>query len=176
VTWANDDMVLYHGCSDTSLAPINPKGITAGGGPHNIGPGVGAKRPDFGRGFYTTTWLHQAMNWANTRVYKAGGRAVVLRMRVERNSFASLETLVFPSDRDKFYAFVSYCRRGRTPHAPLARRTGPYDIVTGPVSAGRQSLVIGGTDQVSFHTSAAVGAIFDVTVLAVGRPMFDVWQ
>jgi hypothetical protein len=176
VAWLNDDMVLYHGCSDRSLAPGNPGGIVVGGGRHNIDPTVGAMRPDFGKGFYATTWLHQAKNWANTRVDKVGGRAVVLRMRVERNSFASLETLAFPSDRDKFYAFVSYCRRGRTPHAPLARRPGPYDVVTGPVSAGRQSLVIGGTDQVSFHTSAAVGAILDVIVFAVGGPIFDVWQ
>jgi hypothetical protein len=35
------------------------------GGPHNITHTAGGARPDFGPDFYTTTWLHQAENWAN---------------------------------------------------------------------------------------------------------------
>src|ERR1700753_104145 len=101
-------MVLYHGCSDQSLFPVNPRGIVVAGPPHNIDPMVGAVRPDFGRGFYTTTWLHQAKNWANHRVGKLrrrfpSAKAVVLRMRVKRNSFASLQSLIFASDRDAYY-------------------------------------------------------------------------
>ncbi|WP_404653829.1 DUF3990 domain-containing protein [Bradyrhizobium sp. USDA 336] len=172
-------MVLYHGCSDQSLFPVNQKGIVVGGGPHNISHTAGALRPDFGPGFYTTTWLDQAKNWANLRVLKTRGRfpdvkAVVLSLRLARNRFANLQSLIFPSDRDNFYSFVAYCRDGGDPHAHLAYRSGPYDVVAGPVTVARQTLVIGQADQVSFHTAAGTGAISDVKVLAVGNPTFDV--
>jgi hypothetical protein len=55
VAWVNDDMVLYHGCSDLSLFPNNHRGIVVTGGPHNISHTAGAARPDFGPGFYATT-------------------------------------------------------------------------------------------------------------------------
>jgi hypothetical protein len=181
VAWMNDDMVLYHGCSDQSLFPLNPKGIVVGTGPHNISLSAGALRPDFGPGFYTTTWLHQARNWANLRVGKVSGRspgakAVVLSMRLARNGFANLQSLVFPSDRDSFYSFVAYCRGGGNPHADVAYRAGPYDVIAGPVTVARQTLVIGQADQVSFHTVVGTGAISNVNVLEVGTPVFDVSQ
>lgn len=177
--WINDEMVLYHGCSDQSLFPINQKGIVVDGGPHHISPTVGALRPDFGPGFYTTTWLHQAKNWANIRVSKLQARhpavkAVVLSMRVERNRFANLQSLVFPSDRDNFYKFVAYCRGGGTPHADLAYRSSPYDVIAGPVTLAGQTMAVGGGDQVSFHTATGTSAISGVTVLETGSPIFDV--
>ncbi|WP_409364177.1 DUF3990 domain-containing protein [Bradyrhizobium liaoningense] len=172
-------MVLYHGCSDQSLSPGTPTGIVTSGGSHNISHTAGANRPDFGRGFYTTTWLHQAKNWANIRVRKLQGRhpaarAVVLSMHVERNSFANLQSLVFPSDRDNFYRFVTYCRGGGSPHAELAHRSSPYDVIVGPVTLAGQTIVVGHADQVSFHAAAATAAISRVVVLEVGKPMFDV--
>lgn len=175
MTWANDDMVLYHGCSDRSLRPANPNGISPGGGAHNISPSVGASRPDFGPGFYTTTWLHQARNWANMRVRRQRtGKAVVLSMRLDRNHFANLQSLVFPSDRDKFYDFVAYCRAGSFPHAPRSRRNGPYDVIAGPVTSSPQTLVIFQADQVSFHTAVGILAISHVAVLEIGNPLFNV--
>jgi hypothetical protein len=178
VAWINDDMFLYHGCSDQSLFPKDQRGIVVTGGPHNISHAAGGARPDFGPGFYTTTWLHQAKNWANLRVRKLqvrypGVKAVVLSMRLERNHFANLQSLVFPSDRDNFYPFVAYCRDGRTPHADLAYRDSPYDVVAGPVSVAMQNLIIGQADQVSFHTAAGTAAISGVTVLYTGTPTFD---
>jgi len=179
MAWQNDDMVLYHGCSDRSLAPNNPHGIVVTGGPHRIDPAVGATRPDFGRGFYTTTWLHQALNWANLRVHrenrrKPGARAVVLSMRIQRNQFAGLQTLVFPGERDNFHGFVAYCRNGGPPHSDLAFRKGPYDVVSGPVTLAGQTMVIGGADQVSFHTAAGTAAIAHVAIHGFGKPLFDV--
>jgi Protein of unknown function (DUF3990) len=175
VAWANDDMVLYHGCSDRSLRPANPNGISPDGGPHNISPSVGAARPDFGPGFYTTTWLHQARNWANMRVRRQrAGKAVVLSMRLARNHFANLQSLVFPSDRDKFYDFVGYCRTGGIPHAPRIHRERPYDVVAGPVTAAPQTLAIGQADQVSFHTAVGILAISHVTVFEIGNPLLNV--
>jgi hypothetical protein len=70
VVWQNDDMVLYHGCSDGSLFPNDRNGIVVTGAAHNISPTARATRPDLGKGFYTTTWLHQAKNRANLRVEK----------------------------------------------------------------------------------------------------------
>jgi Protein of unknown function (DUF3990) len=179
VAWINDNMVLYHGCSDQSLSSSDLRGIVVTGGPHNISHAAGAVRPDFGPGFYTTTWLRQARSWANNRVRRMrtshpGAKAVVLRMRVERNRFANLQSLVFPSDRDNFYPFVAYCRGGGTPHAGLAYRNGPYDVIAGPVSVAGQNLVIGQADQVSFHTVTGTTAISDVKLFETGNPMFDV--
>ena len=182
MAWINDDMVLYHGCSDLSLFPNNSNGIVVSGGPHNISHNSNnaAQRADFGPGFYATSWLHQAKNWANQRVNKLRGRhpnvkAVILSMHIERNRFASLESLVFISDRDNYYAFVQYCRRGGIPHAALAHRGQPYDVVAGPVSMGmEQTLAIGNTDQVSFHTASATAAITNLSVFAIGTPKFDV--
>jgi hypothetical protein len=178
VAWINDDMVLYHGCSDQSLFPRNQAGIVVTGGSHNIKHTAGGARPDFGPGFYTTTWLHQAKSWANLRVFKMqarypGARAVVLSMRLKRNRFANLQSLVFPSDRDNFYPFVAYCRGGGTPHADLAYRGTPYDVIAGPVSVFRQNLVIGQADQVSFHTDTGTAAISRVEVLDMGTPTFE---
>ena len=95
-------------------------------------------------------------------------------MRLERNHFANLQSLVFPSDRDNFYPFVAYCRDGGTPHADLAYRGSPYDVVAGPVSVAMQNLVIGQADQVSFHTAAGTAAISGVSFLDTGTPTFDV--
>jgi hypothetical protein len=97
-------------------------------------------------------------------------------MRLERNHFANLQSLVFPSDRDNFYSFVAYCRDGGTPHADLAYRGSPYDVIAGPVSVARQSLVISQADQMSFHTTAGTAAISGVAVLHIGTPTFDVSQ
>jgi hypothetical protein len=180
VPWVNDDMVLYHGCSDLSLHPANPDGIFVSGAAHNISHTASAARSDFGPGFYATTWLHQARNWANARAIKLrprhpSVRAVVLCMHVARNKFAGLQSLVFPSDRDNFFTFVRYCRGGGVPHAALEHRDKPYDVVAGPVSiTSKQTLVIGGADQVSFHTAAATATIDKVSVIEVGTPYFDV--
>jgi hypothetical protein len=181
VAWINDDMVLYHGCSDQSLSTVNPTGIIVSGPPYNITLNIGATRPDFGPGFYTTTWLHQAKNWANLRVAKLrrrhpNVRAVVLAMRIERNRFANLESLVFASDRDNYYPFITYCRGGGTPHADLAYRGGPYDVIVGPVSLGTQQLVIAQADQVSFHTVNATAAITNLSILDMGNPNFDLTE
>jgi hypothetical protein len=98
-------------------------------------------------------------------------------MRLARNSFADLESLVFTSDRNNYYSFVSYCRDGGTPHAGVAYRQQPYDLVAGPVSLGMgQSLVISQADQVSFHTVDATAAIKSLSVHAIGTPSFDVSQ
>jgi hypothetical protein len=178
LAWQNDDLILFHGCTDLSLRPENPRGITVGALPHGIDHTIGAKKPDFGPGFYATTWLHQAKNWANLRVRKESRRhpnatAIVLRFSMKRNDLAELEDLVFITDKAGYFAFVGYCRAGGAPHAPAAIRQQPYDVVYGPVSLLGQSHTINNSDQVSFHTGLATSKIPVVTIEATGSPFFD---
>jgi len=95
-------------------------------------------------------------------------------MRVARNRVAALETLVFPSERDNFWSFVSYSRSGGTPHSDLAHRSRAYDIVVGPVTLAGQTLIIGGADQISFHTAAAVATLINVRIRDTGNLLFNV--
>jgi Protein of unknown function (DUF3990) len=177
LAWQNDDLILFHGCTNVSLYPQNPSGIRVGSLPHGIDYRAGAKRPDFGPGFYATTWLHQAKNWANLRVRKESRKhhnvvAIVLRLAMKRNDLADLEDVVFLTDRGDYFPFVGYCRRGGTPHAPVANRQRPYDIIYGPVSTVGQSHTLKDCDQVSFHTTVATSKIPIVTIEAQGNPLF----
>lgn len=179
--WQNNDLVLYHGCSDQSLFPVNPGGIAPGVPNHQISPSAGSKRPDFGPGFYATSWIVQAQSWANLRALKLRQRypnvkAVVLELCISRNMFAKLETLFFTSDRSDYFPFVRYCRNGNRPHAPKDRRNDPYDVIIGPVSVGFQPLVIQSSDQICFHTRRATSIIPPVSVHSVGDPLFAIAQ
>jgi hypothetical protein len=179
VIWQNDDLILFHGCTDQSLrSKNNPQGIHVDALPHGINHTIGAKRPDFGPGFYTTTWLQQAKNWANLRKRKIARRhpnavAMVLRFAMKRDDLAKLEDLVFITEKNGYFPFIGYCRGGGLPHAPATIRHNPYDIVCGPVSLIGQSHVIKDSDQVSFHTALATSKIPVVTIEAAGKPLFD---
>ena len=182
--WTNPPMALYHGANTQSLPPnpLNPTGVIAlyasyGG----LTPTVASGRPDtdFGRGFYTTTYLHQAKQWANNgvdllakRSVPVASKAVVLRYEVDRDVMASLDVLAFASDTSDFYGLVSHCRtaaatRGGAVAPHLHRKAGgmavgppgPYDVVYGPVSLGTQQLCIKDCDQISFHTPAALACL-----------------
>jgi hypothetical protein len=178
--WANDDLILYHGCTDDSLQPQNPSGIAVGVAAHGIDPTVGAPTPDFGLGFYTTTWLDQARVWANQRARQLArsrarslGRpaphAVVLQIALKRNDLAELDALVFTNEKVGYWPFVTYCRAGGQPHGRGSPRLS-YDVVYGPVSLASDVLVIKDSDQVSFHTDRAVAKIPLVSVVATGKP------
>jgi Protein of unknown function (DUF3990) len=177
LAWQNDDLILFHGCTNLSLHPRTASGIKVGSLPHGINHQGGATRPDFGPGFYATTWLHQAKNWANLRVRKVSRRhrpavAIVLRFAMKRNDLADLQDLVFLTDRGDYFPFVGYCRAGGMPHAPTANRKGPYDIVYGPVSLVHESLTVKDCDQISFHTALATSKIPMVSIEARGNPLF----
>jgi hypothetical protein len=178
LAWQNDDLILFHGCTDLSLRPQNPSGIMVGALPHGIDHMIGARKPDFGPGFYATTWFDQAKCWANIRVRKItrrhpNARAIVLRFAMKRNDLAKLQDLVFITDMAGYFPFVGYCRAGGTPHAPQVNRQKPYDVVYGPVSLIGQSHTINNSDQVSFHTRRATNKISIVTIAATGSPLFD---
>lgn len=176
--WKNDDLVLFHGCSEESLRPTNPKGIEVGKLPHYINLLSGNPNAEFGQGFYGTTWLHQAKSWANLQSRKLATKsrgkrapkAVVLRFDVSRNALADLEALVFTNENVGFWPFVRYCRSGFTPHGRTSSAQQQYDVVYGPVSIWPQHLVIKDSDQVSFHTAKALSIIPKLVVIATGNP------
>ena len=117
---------------------------------------VCAKRTDFGQGFYTTSWEHQACNWANNRVRKsrrarASARAVIPCFAVSRYLMADLQCLCF-------------VRADNT--QPL--RDAAYDVVFGRVSLGSQRLVVFDSYQVSFHTNAGIAALSAPYVTDIG--------
>jgi hypothetical protein len=178
--WNNDNVVLFHGCSEESLHPANPRGIAVSGLPHNIDLTACAKRTEFGRGFYTTTWIEQAKEWANRQTKKLKARsagrslrkAIVLGLSVDRDKLAALDSLVFTNEDCGFWPFVTYCRSGSIPHARSLPGQPEYDVIYGPVSIWPQRLVIKDCDQVSFHTSKALAILPAVSIVATGSPYF----
>jgi len=91
MAWANDDLVLYHGTDDVSAQRI----ISAG-----IDLSLCSPLTDFGRGFYTTTNLEQAKNWAvlkaiRVRARHPAAKGTVIELRISRTWLGTLDSLVF---------------------------------------------------------------------------------
>ncbi len=145
--WNNPRIVLYHGTALSFAAEIQHIGVDTT---------VGRVRVDFGSGFYTTTWLQQARQWASDKVAAGGGQPAIVKLEIDRKSLSALRTLAFvrgSEDAADFWSFVQHCRTGDLPHTAEA-----YDIVYGPVAArfGPDEYEIhSGFDQVSFHGSRA---------------------
>jgi hypothetical protein len=148
--WTNAPVRLYHGTSER-----HAQAIVAG----DVDVSVGRRKPDFGPGFYTTSFERQAQTWAYQLVkHERRSCAAVVAIDVDRDALARLHTLAFVRgdfDAEDFWSFVVHCRTGGATHA----RSGPnarYDVVLGPVASfWQQRLLIQGVDQVSFHTPAA---------------------
>src|ERR1041384_110940 len=129
MSWQNDNLVLYHGCTDRSLydPQLNPTGIRTGTLPHGLAPEAGNPARDFGKGFYTTSSFDQARDWANVVIRRNNNprrkpgrgkkeRAVVFCLEVSRNDLTALEALVFVNeDVPPYGPFVRYCRRPGPP-------------------------------------------------------------
>lgn len=166
-SWSNGKLTVYHGTNTQTLADY---------GPFEIGRRLAGFVADleychpfsgFSKGFYTTTSLHQAREWANTRIRRLnrpkGSRAtplqprsLVFRFDLDRSWLASQETLVFVRAVSDFWDFVTHCRAGLAVHA----RTHPnvaYDAVYGLVTIWPSRLLIQDSDQISFHTTRALG-------------------
>ncbi len=167
MVWSDGPLVLYHGTDDSSATKISAGGVDLS---------VCTAYTDFGPGFYTTTNLDQAKNWANTRCRKLNAkvpppappaRATVLQFDVDRNQIANLDTLCFilENSNPEFWDFIRLCRTVRYPdHRRRRPATTPplpaasvayYDVIYGLVSLWPQTLVIKDCDQVSFHTDNA---------------------
>jgi hypothetical protein len=152
--WLDQDIVLYHGTTDVHVQAVL----------HAVDETKGNGQKDFGQGFYTTTRADKALDWAIRKAHVAGGDAAVVRFTVERNDLADLATLFFvrgePNSVD-FWSFVQYCRTvGVGGGHNRLYVAGWYDLVAGPVTGTwKRQTVIADADQISFHTSQAVGVL-----------------
>ena len=159
VAWSNQPLILYHGTDDVSAVNIM-KAISPYR--HGINLSRCKSNADFGPGFYTTTSLYQAKDWANKRIddkrktsFRAGlfqpitlARATVLGFEVDRDELSKIDHLIFPQEDKHYWDFVKHCRDQIGPHRP----TGNYDVVTGPLSNWPHPITFNNCDQVSFHT------------------------
>ena len=160
--WNNTPLTVYHGTDDVSSGR---PGIRQGTVLRGFAVNLSICRPftDFGRGFYTTTSLHQAREWANARVRRIVSptqthTAMVIEFHLDRDWLASLETLAFARPIVDFWNLVTDCRNGFPPHQrPGSKPT--YDVVYGPVTIWPSRLLIQDCDQISFHTTGAAAGL-----------------
>jgi hypothetical protein len=171
--WKNPLLTVYHG-TDNSAAVIQAAPV-GGRLPFVVNLALCRSFTDFGQGFYTSTSLHQAKQWANTRVLRTTGTtgsAVVLRFEIHRDWLASLDTLAFVRAIADFWALVADCRVGFPPHQRQPPHPVPYDVVYGPVTLWPQILIISDCDQISFHTQKALGGLNTVFLEARATYLF----
>jgi len=157
--WKNPQIQLFHGTVDTFVGAIFQDGIDVTRGlPNN----------DFGLGFYTTTWRHQAKFCAEKKsVERARNeRPAVVKIELDRNVLKSLRTLSFVRGQASavdYWSFVYHCRH----HAGEAPVTADdYDVVYGPLALPRADSVYPGFDQISFHGPTAQQQLLQFGVLS----------
>jgi Protein of unknown function (DUF3990) len=171
MAWKNQDQVLYHGTNNHALQSAGcavSASLTAMPLPRfSAQVGYSARAADFGQGFYTTTSLHQAREWANegvrrlaNQVRPISAQGCVLCFSVPRNALAALDTLAFVIASDGYFDFVEHCRLrpGLLDHG-RGHPQSDYQIVIGPVSMGYQRLIIHDCDQMSFHDQKAANSL-----------------
>ena len=106
-------MILYHG---SNLIVEKPKIITPN------------RYLDFGKGFYTTSNLEQAKNFARKVAIRNGeGTPTVNRYTFEAERLNGLKVLSFANADSAWLDFVSENRNGRMTETP-------YDLICGPVA------------------------------------------
>lgn len=163
--WTNGDLTVFHGTDSAAIGLGSPPpGLASLPQPAAMTVDLSkCKRlTDFGQGFYTTTSLHQAKQWANARLRRvlAPGPttqfAVVISFSINRDELGDLETLGFVRGTLDYWDFMQDCRAGFPPHQRASPRNAAYDVVYGPVSLWQQILLIQDCDQISFHTDRAI--------------------
>ena len=176
MAWTNRPLVLYHGTTNIAASAISTPSDSR---PHSIDLTLCNPKADFGQGFYLTTVLTQAEDWADRQFRylrkknKELALAVVLRFEVDRNHLASLLSLCFVTDgpNPDYRDFVEYCRNQAGSHLLYGDRD--YDIVFGPVTLWPQRLVIKDADQMSFHTEAALEVLPAPILHSQGTPTYN---
>ncbi|WP_416064042.1 DUF3990 domain-containing protein [Rhizobium sp. ZK1] len=159
--WNNKDLIVYHGTDSISA---NATTLAVGSAiPFLPNLALCVPNTDFGQGFYVTTHLHQAKQWANVKVLRARPNAnlfaVVIGFTISRDWLASLDNLAFVRPTSDFWDLVIDCRLGFAPHQRVPPQPRPYDVVHGPVTIWGQTLTIQDCDQISFHTRRAVSGL-----------------
>jgi hypothetical protein len=80
---------------------------------------------DFGRGFYTTPILDQAVKWCG-KFKRRGKDGIVSRYEFDENGFNEPKVLKFESYSEEWLDFILICRSGKD--------TTDYDLVVGGVA------------------------------------------
>ena len=158
MVWTNAPARVYHGTTFTNAMKIIASSRSSSS--NGIDLSLGDPNKDFGQGFYVTTVLHQAKQWANQKVRKLPARlnddAAVLTFDMDRDTAGSCgDHLAFVIADDPFYEFVLYNRLG----GPTHHRTTNYDIVYGPVAAFPQTISFQGCDQICFLSAKALASL-----------------
>jgi hypothetical protein len=154
--------MVYHGTTLSQAVQIVANGVD---------PARGRPAADFGQGFYVTTVLGQAQEWANQKTRTAGGveRAAVLVFNIDRDLMGALgDHLAFLVPNSAFYDFVLFNRLKNPRHGRASNV--PYDVVYGPVSLYPQNLTIASCDQICI---VAGSASMDSAIAALGKPHPD---
>jgi len=154
--WTNQPICLYHGTIRRFAESIVRDGVDVA---------RGGLRRDFGQGFYVTTLLSQAREWAIEIGRDRDEPHAVVQLTLDRIALGSLRTLAFVRgelDAVDYWSFVAYCRQGKR-RAPVSDKD--YDVVYGPVArfwgGPRTSVVHRNYDQISFHGEAAQRVLRD---------------
>jgi hypothetical protein len=161
VDWDGAFLTVYHGTTRTAAQSILSQGID---------PMQGRTQADFGRGFYTTTSLRQAFDWARLKCSRSKGIAepAVVEMRVDRNWLSDLRSLVFVIEGGTggYWDFILWCRGNHTyrhpsehelaDHRAMSAGARRFDVVFGPVSLYPQRAIIKDCDQISFYSPGSI--------------------
>jgi hypothetical protein len=126
--WSNQDLVLFHGTTLPAGESILADGVLLD---------RAERRADFGRGFYTTTDLRQASNFARRISEPRCMPGSIVQFSLERNLLSELAALAFVRgglDALDYWSMVRHCRAGNGGHARLAGVKAFYDVVFGPVA------------------------------------------
>jgi hypothetical protein len=168
--WGIRSLTVYHGTVGPYANDIEQNGIQLA---------KCAPQSDFGRGFYTTRILSQAIEFANERyrqvtvdhlrnpsVFPDPQHAAVLEFSIVLDALGGLDTLAFVQPTDDWHDFVTYCRTSSVPSRAHKAHVRFYDVVYGPVRAVGADNAVPGWEQLSFHTDFPVS-----TLLKLGNPI-----
>jgi hypothetical protein len=168
VVWTNAAAKVYHGTTESAA-----RSIVLGG----VNPSFGRGAADFGQGFYVTSDLHQARQWANQKVRASTGshNAAVLEFDLDRDKLASHgDHLTFILPDSAFHDFVLFNRLGGSNHYRAGGS--PYDVVYGPVAAFPQTIIYANCDQICFVAAARPSALAALgapnSAFQIGNPYF----
>ena len=151
--WDGEWVTLYHGTLEASVVSLLG----------SVHLSHARAKMDFGRGFYTTTLVEQASEWAYALARRGLGLPAVIAWQVALDDLARLDTLAFVSgdklQAERFWSFVCHCRVNDTHHA-RSTNDGWYDLVIGPIAAyWQQRAAIDDSEQLSFHTPTAIALL-----------------
>lgn len=126
MVWTNAPARVYHGT--TLAAAYNIIAQATRLGTNGIDRTLGRLDADFGQGFYVTTVLHQAQQWANNKVRDAqaptlllnitsADTAAVLIFDMDRDIAGDGDNLTFVVEDSAFHEFVLFNRLRNSAHA-----------------------------------------------------------